>query len=143
MTTFVEVAQALVEAGYLSDADVDAAVVVLADALVVEDAHREEADAIRDEAAQQELIAGLQIEASTDAAILDYVGQQVAEDRSAKARAEQDEDEAIIEDAEATIAYAYNDAAAALLAAELIDEAKLDSVAVVISDAWVVEDDLA
>jgi hypothetical protein len=140
MTTYAEVAQALVAAGYLSDADVDAAAVVLADTLAVEEAQREEADALEDEAAQQELIAGLTIEASTDAAIGDYVGQQVAEGEIAKARAEQDEDEAIIEDAQATIAYAYSDAAAAMLAAELIDEANLDDVAAAIAGVWIVED---
>jgi len=36
VTTYVEVAQALVSAGYLSDADVEAAAVVLSDALGVE-----------------------------------------------------------------------------------------------------------
>ena len=140
MGTYTEVAQVLVAAGYLSEADVDAAAVVLADALVVEEAQREEADALEDEAAQQELIAGLTIEASTDGAIGDYVGQQVAEGEIAKARAEQDEDEAIIENAQATIAFAYNDAEAALLAAELIDEANLDNVAAAIAGAWVLED---
>jgi len=134
------VAQALVAAGYLSEADLDAAAVVLANTLLVEEAQREEADALNDEAAQQELIAGLTIEASTDSAIGDYVGQKVAEGEIAKARAEQDEDEAILENAEATIAYAYNDAAAALLAAELIDEGDLDDVAEAIAGVWVVED---
>jgi hypothetical protein len=140
MTTYAEVAQALVAAGYLSEADLDAAAVVLADTLLVEEAQREEADALKDEAAQQELIAGLTIEASTDSAIGDYVGQKVAEGEIAKARAEQDEDEAIIENAQATIAFAYNDAAAALLAAELIDEANLDDVAAAIAGVWIVEE---
>jgi len=140
MVTNAEVAQALVAAGYLSEADLDAAAVVLADTLLVEEAQREEADALKDEAAQQELIAGLTIEASTDAAIGDYVGQKVAEGEIAKARAEQDEDEAIIENAEATIAYAYNDAAAALLAAELIDEGDLNDVAAAIAGVWIVEE---
>ena len=140
MTTYAEVAQALVAAGYLSEADLDAAAVVLADTLLVEEAQREEAGALKDEAAQQELIAGLTIEASTEGAIGDYVGQQVAEGEIAKARAEQDEDEAIIEDAQATIAFAYSDAAAALLAAELIDEANLDDVAAAIVGVWIVEE---
>jgi hypothetical protein len=130
----------LVAAGYLTDADVDAAAVVLVDTLRIEKAKQEQADAFKDEAAQQELIAGLEIEASTDAAIGDFVGSHVAEDRIAKARAEQDEDEAIIEDAETTIAFAYTDAAAALLAAELIDKANQDDVAEVIAGVWVVED---
>ena len=140
MVTNAEVAQALVAAGYLSEADLDAAAVVLANTLLVEEAQREEADALKDEAAQQELIAGLTIEASTDSAIGDYVGQKVAEGEIAKARAEQDEDEAILENAQATIAYAYNDTAAALLAAELIDEANLDDVAAAIAGVWAVED---
>ena len=137
MTTYAEVAQALVAAGYLTEADLDAAAVVLADTLLVEEAQREEADALKDEAAQQELIAGLTIEASTDSAIGDYVGHQVAEGEIVKARAEQDEDEAILENAEATIAFAYNDAAAALLAAALIDEANAEAVAAAIAEAWV------
>jgi hypothetical protein len=140
MVTNAEVAQALVAAGYLSETDLDAAAVVLADTLLVEETQREEADALKDEAAQQELIAGLTIEASTDSAIGDFVGQQVAEGEIAKARAEQDEDEAIIENAQATIVFAYNDAAAALLAAELIDEANLDNVATAIAGVWVVEE---
>ena len=140
MTTYVEVAQVLVAAGYLTDADVNAAAVVLADALGVEQAKREQADALKDEAAQQEQIAGLEIEASTDGAIGDYVGQRVAQDRIVKARAEQDEDEAILENAEATIAFAYHDAAAALLAAELIDEGDLADVAAAIAGVWIVED---
>ena len=140
MTTYAEVAQALVAAGYLSEADLDAAAVVLANTLLVEEAQREEADALKDEATQQDLIAGLTIEASTDSAIGDYVGQKVAEGEIVKARAEQDEDEAIIENAEATIAYAYNDAAAALLAAELIDEGDLDDVAAAIAGLWAVKE---
>ena len=42
--------------------------------------------------------------------------------------------------AEDTINAAYADAAAALLAAELIDEANLNDAAVVIANAWVVEE---
>ena len=36
MATYVEVAEALVSAGYLTEADLDAAADVLADALIVE-----------------------------------------------------------------------------------------------------------
>ena len=140
MTTYAEVAQVLVTAGYLTEADLDAAAVVLANTLLVEDAQREEDDALRDEARQQELIAGLTIEASTDSAIGDYVGHKVAEGEIAKARAEQDQDEAIIENAQAKINFAYNDAAAALLAAELIDEGDLDDVSGAIAELWIVEE---
>ena len=53
----------------------------------------------------------------------------------------EDEDETAIAGAEDTIAAAYNDAAAALLAAELIDEDNLDVVVGVITEVWVVSDD--
>ena len=46
------------------------------------------------------------------------------------------EDKAIIDEAEAVIDAAYTDAAAALLAAELIDEANLEAVAGVIAEVW-------
>ncbi len=48
-------------------------------------------------------------------------------------------DEEIIAEAETVIDAAYTDAAAALLAAELIDEANLDAVAAAIDGVWVIE----
>jgi len=47
----------------------------------------------------------------------------------------------IVADAEDAIDAAYTDAAAALLAAELIDEANLDDVAGVIAEVWVLDED--
>jgi hypothetical protein len=55
VTTYLEVAQAIVSAGYLSDADAQAAANILADALVVEVAEQAEADAILDEQDQEDL----------------------------------------------------------------------------------------
>ena len=52
MTTYVEVAQGLVTAGYLSDADIEAAAAVLADALAVAEAQDAEAAARADIAFQ-------------------------------------------------------------------------------------------
>ena len=52
MTTYGELAQALAEAGYLSDADLDAAAEILADALVIEEAEEIEAAALIDKAKQ-------------------------------------------------------------------------------------------
>ena len=48
MATYVEVAEALVSAGYLTEADLDAAADVLADALIVEAAEEVEAAAVDD-----------------------------------------------------------------------------------------------
>jgi hypothetical protein len=131
MTTHIEVAQALVTAGYLSDADVAAAVEVLADALLVADAEEAEAKA-RDDIAYQE-----QVIASAEARSSDSQDRHVQEVMIEAAIEREDEDMATIQEAEDTIAAAYNDAAAALLAAELIDEANLEVVVGVISEAWV------
>jgi hypothetical protein len=49
------------------------------------------------------------------------------------------EDEAAIAEPEDTITDAYDDAAAALAVAGLIDAANVDAVAGVIADAWVVD----
>ena len=139
MTTYLEVARALVTAEYVSGADVEAAAAVLADALVVADAEDAEAAALEDEAFQEDVIAAaldlikLDGEADDieDAAIQGEIIQEAQELRS--------QDEAIIADAEDTIAAAYADAAAALVAAELVDEADLEAVAGVIADVWVVD----
>jgi hypothetical protein len=143
MTTYEEVAAALLNAGYLTDADVEAAAIVLADALVVDDALGAENAAITDEEYQEDVIADAEIWADEDAKDYDLEDEAMEDDVIAIAEDLIEDDKQAIAEAEITIAAAYTDAAAALLAAELIDEANLDSVAVVISDAWVVEDDQA
>jgi hypothetical protein len=57
------------------------------------------------------------------------------------AAALEDDDVAMIKRADAEIDAAYEDAAAALLAAELIDEANLEAVTGVISDVWVISEE--
>ena len=139
MTTYVQVSQALVTAGYLSDADVEAAAAVLADALVVTDAEDAEAAALDDEAFQENVIAAALDLAELDAEADDFEDAAIQEEIIEEAEDLEFEDEGIIADAEATIAAAYADAAAALVAAELIDEANADAVAGVIADVWVVD----
>ena len=97
-------AQALVTAGYLSEADVDAAVDVLADALLVSDAEEAKGDALDDLADQERVISEAEVSAygDKDAA--------VEEDVIEGALDLEDEDEAAIAKAEDTIAAAYNDA---------------------------------
>ena len=87
MTTYAIVAQALVEAGYLTDADIDAAVDILADALVVDEAEEVEAAAIEDAFDQEDVI---------DAA------EALAEEHSSRGNWDAvDDDEAIIDEAKA------------------------------------------
>ena len=136
MTTYVEVAQALVAAGYVSDADVDAAASVLGDALVVESAQDAMAEALADEAYQEGLIADAEAMADLDAEMGTYEDEEMDMETIEDAQARVDADQAVIANAQNWMAAAYRDAAAALLAAELIDEANLDAVAGVIAGVW-------
>ena len=138
MTTYVEVAQALVAAGYVSDADVDAAASVLGDALVVESAQDAMAEALADEAYQEGLIADAEAMANVDAEMGTYEDEEMDMETVEDAQARVDVDEGVIANAQNWMIAAYRDAAAALLAAELIDEADADAVATVIADVWVV-----
>lgn len=141
MTTYAEVAGALVRAGYLTDADLEAAAAVLADALVVADAEDMIDTALDDEAYQESMVIEAKKWSDENAAAGDFKGADIDDEVIAIAEDQQLEDEAIVIEAEATIAATYTDAAAALLTAELIDEANLDAVAAAIDDAWVVEVD--
>jgi hypothetical protein len=136
MTTYVEVSQALVTAGYLGDADVEAATAVLADALVVGEAEAAEAAALDDEAFQEDVIAAAKRLADHDATAGDFEDFAIQQEIIEEAQDQRLEDQAIIADAEAAIAAAYANAAAALVAARLIDEASADAVVAVIADVW-------
>ena len=141
MTTYVQVAQGLVTAGYLSDADIEAAAAVLADALAVAEAQDAEAAARADIAFQEDVIAAARDLADMDVTAGDFEDFAIQGEIIEEAQGLEVEDEAIIADAQATIAAAYADAAAALVAAELIDTADADAVADAIADVWVVDTD--
>jgi hypothetical protein len=142
MTTYVEVAEALVTAGYLTEADLDAAADILADALIVEVAEEVEAEAMDDYSDQEDLIAEAEVWEAEDEMAGDLEGADLDDDIIADAEIQKESDEEVVLEAEAVIDAAYLDAAAALVAAELIDEADLSPVAAVIADAWIVEEDL-
>ena len=101
MTTYIEVTEALVSAGYLSEADVDAALEVLADSLIVADAEETQAFAAADIVHQEEVIAKAE-----DLVEVDYEMGEV-EDRFVQAEvinsaeALADDDDAMIERADA------------------------------------------
>lgn len=142
MTTYIEVAEALVTAGYLTEADLQAAADVLADALVVDAAQEAEDEAIEDYFEQEDLIEEAEAWVEEDSMAGDIEGAVLDDDIVADAEDQQEIDLQTVADSEALIDAAYTDAAAALVAAELIDEANLSPVAVVIADVWVVEEDL-
>jgi hypothetical protein len=120
MTDQVKVAEALVVAGYLTESDIEAAADILADALIVEVAEEVEAAAIDDYSEQEDLIAEAEVWEAEDVAEGDIEG-------------------AVLD---ADIVAAYMDAASALVAAELIDEADLSPVAAIIADVWVVAEEV-
>jgi hypothetical protein len=133
MTTYVEVAQALIKAGYLSDADLDAAVLVLAHVLTtVAKAKKMKAVALADEAHQHEMIAQAADLITDDEAIRDYADEGVQVRTIEAAEKQLTADEAVVAAAEATIVGTYDEAAAALSRAGLIDAAEVDAVAAMI-----------
>ncbi len=134
MTTYIEAAQALVDAGYLTDADIEAAAEILFDALVVVEAEAAEAAAMEDYSDQEDLIAESEVWASEDEAEGDFDLVEIDEEIIDDAVEQALEDEDIVIPAESVIEAAYINAAAALLAAELIDEANAKAVAALLAN---------
>ncbi|MBP6469583.1 MAG: hypothetical protein KBE23_14035 [Chloroflexi bacterium] len=134
MPTYFELAQALADAGYVSDADIQAAVDILTDALIIEAAEAVEAEAMDDYSEQEDLIAKAENWVAEDAVAghveLAEIDTDIIVDAADQALA--DRDKVII--AEAVIDAAYEDAAAALLAAEIIDAANVTAVAALLAD---------
>jgi hypothetical protein len=142
MTTINEVAEALAAAGYLTEADLEAAVDVLADTLIIEGAEEDEGEAMDDYSDEEDLIAEAEVWEAEDALAGDYESAAQDADIIADAEIQKEIDKEVVKESESLIAAAYLDAAAALVAAELIDEVNQSSVASVISDVWVIEEDL-
>jgi hypothetical protein len=137
-----EVALALVDAGYLSDADIEAATDILADALIITAAEDVEAAAMDDYNAQEDLIAEAQVWAAEDAAAGDFESVAIDKDIVDDAAEQALDDRDTVIAAEAVIDAAYTDAAAALLAAAIIDEANAEAVASLLADISVSDDDV-
>lgn len=139
MTTYLELARSLMDAGYVSDADIQAAAVILADAMLIEAVEEAEGEAMDDYSFQEDVIAQAQVWSAEDAAEGDFdmvaLDEEIIEDAAEQAL----EDREIVVAAEAIIAAAYRDAAAALVTAALIDEAEVEAVAMALAD--LLEDD--
>jgi hypothetical protein len=69
MTTTIEVAQALVNSGYLTGADIAAAAAVLDYALIIQEAEAAEAASMDDYTYQEDLIAKTEVWESEDAVL--------------------------------------------------------------------------
>jgi hypothetical protein len=139
MTTTVEVAKALVTAGYLTDADLEAAANILADTLIIEAVEDDEAGAMDDYSDQEDLIAEAEVWQAEDALAGDFEGTSQDADILADAEIQKEIDKEVVKESETLIAAANRDAAAALVAAKLIDEANLSQVTAAIADVWMIE----
>ncbi len=71
----------------------------------------------------------------------DYEGEAIDEDIIEVALVQEAVDEEIIAEVEDTLGAAYADAAAVLLAAELIDATDVDDVVAVITEVWAADDE--
>ena len=131
---YQEVAQALVDAGYISDADIQAAADILADVLVVAVAETAEAAAMDDYSEQEDTIAEAEVWASEDDARGDFDSVDLDEAIIDEAVEQELGDVDTVIEAEAVISDPYADAAAALLAAELIDETNVEAVAAMLAN---------
>jgi hypothetical protein len=87
------------------------------------------------------LIADAEAMADLDAEMGTYEDEEIDMETIEDAQARVDADQAVIANAKNWMAAAYRDAAAALLAAELIDSANVDAVAGVIAGVWVADDE--
>jgi len=140
MTTYIEVAQALVSAGYLSEADIEAAADVLEDALIIADAEDVQDAASDDYSTQEDIVAKVENWVVDDANAGNNDDLEIDAAIIEGALEQEEIDKDIMVAAETEIAAAYLDAASALLAAELIDEANQQAVAAVIADIWSADD---
>lgn len=136
MTMTVEMAEILVNAGFLSETDIQTAAALLADALKTEDAEARLAAAISDEADQEQWIAGASAMAEQDAVMGDKKDLEVDRAILQDAINQEQVDERIIRDTEKKITVAYHAAAAALARAGLIDKRQRQEVAGLIADNW-------
>ena len=141
MSNHRKVAEALVAADYLTEADLDAAADILADALIVEMVEEVEAAAMDDYSNQEDLIAEAEVQEAEDALEGDIEDAILDDDLIVDAEVQKEIDQEVVLESEAVIAAVYLDAASALVAAELIDEANLSPVAAIIADVWVLEEE--
>lgn len=138
MATYLELAKALVSAGYVSEEQVAAAVAVLAEHLEVEivDAEDTREFATKDLAYQQRVIDHAEEMAKEDLSMGDiedrFVQAEVIE--SAASLAEKDLE--LIKRADKELAIAFKNASGALVTARLIDKSNAEKAAALLADAW-------
>jgi membrane-bound lytic murein transglycosylase B len=138
MATYLELAQALVSAGYLSKEQVETAAAVLAEHLEVEIVGAEDTRefAKKDLAYQQKVIDDAEEMAEEDLSMGDigdrFVQAEVIE--SAHSLAEKDLE--LLKRAGKELAIAFKNASDALVTARLIDKSNAEAAAALLAEAW-------
>lgn len=135
------VAQALAAAGYVREADVRAVAAMLGNVAQVSAWEERIANAGADRAFQQDVINRSEDLRSEAIEMGDYGEQFIQDDVMQAARELIEVDQTKIRAAELELAAACHDAAAALLATELITEEDADAVALMLADVWRIGDD--
>lgn len=141
MAPTAEIVWMLVKAGYLAESSAEAAQHILASALRDEYAVAARAEALGDEAEQQQMIAGARQAAEQDAVVGDErelsIDQSIIQDAIGKEQV----DEAARRHAEKKIAAACKSAAKSLAHARLIDRSQVKDVASLIQKTWLESSD--
>jgi len=136
MGTIQSITLALVEAGYLSPADKTAAAELLAKTLTAYDAVQARADALADQAEQEEMIAGAAEFAQQDATAGDKKDLSIDRAILQDAKNKDEVDQSAIKHAEAEISRQCKRAAKALVSAGLVEKTYRKDAAEVIHEAW-------
>jgi membrane-bound lytic murein transglycosylase B len=138
MADYMELAQALVRAGFLSESNVQAATDVLAKHLEREIAEADDTKtfAKNDLAYQQRVIQDAEEMAEEDISMGDVGDRFIQAEIIDSAHALADKDKQLIERASEELAGAFKDATHALAADGLIDAANLKTATAVLADAW-------
>ena len=137
MTSYQKIAQALIEAGYLSPANRDASVDVLRKTLTSVEAVQDRAAALADQAEQEDMITGAKEFARQDAAAGDKKDLSIDRAILQDAKNKEEVDQSAIKQAEAEISRQCKRAAKTLVSAGLIDKTYRKNAAIVIEQVWV------
>lgn len=141
MATFIDVAQALAFAGYLSAADIEAAADVLDDSQIIVAAENAQSFASEDYSKQEDIIAKAENWAHEDALAGDSISVEEDQDIIFGALDQKAADMAVMAGGKVVIDQAYLDAASALLEAALIDKTNLEAAAAIIAKIWTMVED--
>lgn len=138
MATYLELAQALVSAGYVSEEQVAATAAVLAEHLEVEimDAEDTREFATKDLAYQQKVIDDAEEMAEEDLSMGDISDRFVQAEVIESAHSLAEKDLELIKRADKELAIAFKNACGALVTARLIDKSNAENAAALLADAW-------